>query len=115
MPRRTIYKIVDKGAWEAAKAEGVYRGAPVDRADGFMHFSASDQVMETVRKHFREQEGLLLVAVRCEALGDALRWEKSRGNALFPHLYADLPTDAVAWVKPLPLSPAGHIFPELDA
>ncbi|WP_018700876.1 DUF952 domain-containing protein [Amorphus coralli] len=111
----TVYKIVEKDAWAAAEAEGVYRGAPVDHADGFIHFSAADQVMETAGKHFAGQDGLLLVAVPAAALGADLKWEPSRGGALFPHLYADLPVSAVAWVKPLPLSPAGHVFPELDA
>jgi len=115
MRAQTVYKIVDRESWDAAKAEGVYRGAPVDLADGFIHLSARNQVMDTARKHFRGMRGLLLVAIRSERLGDDLKWEKSRGNELFPHLYADLPTDAAAWVKPLPLSPAGHIFPELDA
>ncbi|MGX1307793.1 uncharacterized protein (DUF952 family) [Amorphus suaedae] len=115
MRPQTVYKIVDRESWEAATAEGVYRGAPVDLADGFIHLSARGQVMETARKHFRGMRGLLLVAIRSDSLGDALKWEKSRGNELFPHLYADLPTGAAVWVKPLPLSPAGHIFPELDA
>jgi len=115
MRPQTVYKIVDRDSWDAARAEGVYRGAPVDLADGFIHLSARNQVMETARRHFREMEGLLLVAFRSESLGADLKWEKSRGGDLFPHLYADLPTDAAVWVKPLPLSPAGHIFPELDA
>lgn len=115
MRPQTVYKIVDRESWDAATAEGVYRGAPVDHADGFIHLSARNQVMETARKHFRGMRGLLLVAIRSEALGADLKWEKSRDGALFPHLYADLPTSAAAWVKPLPLSPAGHIFPELDA
>ena len=90
MRAQTVYKIVDRESWDAAKAEGVYRGAPVDLADGFIHLSARNQVMDTARKHFRGMRGLLLVAIRSERLGDDLKWEKSRGNELFPHLYADL-------------------------
>lgn len=115
MRAKTVYKIVDSPSWEAALREGVYRGAPIDHADGFIHLSARHQVMETARRHFAEQEGLLLVAVSVDALGDRLKWEPSRGGDLFPHLYGDLPVAAVTWTKKLPLSPAGHIFPELDA
>ncbi|MDQ0313790.1 DUF952 domain-containing protein [Amorphus orientalis] len=113
MHASTVYKIVDKDAWRTATAEGVYHGAPVDLADGFIHFSAAHQVEETASKHFRDQDGLLLVAVPTEALGEALKWEPSRGGDLFPHLYGDLPVDAAAWVRPLPLTPTGHRFPDL--
>lgn len=92
---------------------GHFAGAPVDLADGFIHFSTGLQVRETAAKHFAGQADLLLVAVDPAKLGDALRWEPSRGGALFPHLYAPLPLDAVQWVKPLPLGADGvHLFPE---
>lgn len=82
-----IYKIVPCALWEDALREGVFAGAPVDLADGFIHFSSADQVQETCDKHFAGQRNLLLVAIEEEKLGDALKWEVSRGGALFPHYY----------------------------
>jgi len=99
-----IFKIESLDAWQAAQAEGVYEGAPVDHADGFIHFSAADQVASTLEKHFAGRDGLLLIAVNAEALGDDLRWEVSRGGALFPHLYAPLSIQAVVDVRPIPPS-----------
>ena len=113
MPQ-TLYKIVPEDLWQAARQTGIFDGAPVDRADGFIHFSTADQVRETAARHFAGQQGLLLVAIEGDRLGEALRFEVSRGGALFPHLYAPLPLSAVLWEKPLPLSATGdHIFPEL--
>jgi uncharacterized protein (DUF952 family) len=112
---RTIYKICDAAAWRAAERAGEFAGAPVDLADGYIHFSTADQVAETAAKHFAGQHNLVLVAVAADALGAALKWEPSRGGALFPHLYGKLPFNAVRWVKPLPLSADGrHVFPTLD-
>ena len=109
-----IYKITPRSPWASAQAEGVFKGAPVDLADGFIHFSTMDQVQETADKHFTGQVDLLLAAFDAEALGEALRWEPSRGGQLFPHLYAPLPTGAAAWVKPIPLGADGkHDFSEL--
>jgi uncharacterized protein (DUF952 family) len=110
-----IYKIVPASLWQLAESAGGFTGAPVDVADGFIHFSTAVQVEETAARHFAGQDGLLLVAVSTEALGDALRWEPSRGGALFPHLYGPLPLTAVAWVRPLPVGPGGrHQFPPLE-
>jgi len=110
-----IYKISPAGLWAAAEAAGRFTGAPVDVADGYIHFSTADQARETAAKHFAGQEGLKLVAVETEALGPALRWEPSRGGALFPHLYAPLELSAVRWVRDLPLGPDGaHHFPPLE-
>ena len=89
---KRIYKICPRAQWEAAVARGVYRGSEVDRNDGFIHFSSEEQVGETLRKHFAGQRDLVLVGVDPRDLGAALRFEVSRGGALFPHLYADLPT-----------------------
>lgn len=112
----TIYKIVPASLWQEAKRSGRFDGAPVDRADGFIHFSTADQVAETAARHFEGQEGLLLVAVDGDALGEELVYEPSRGDALFPHLYAPLFLSAVVWEKTLPLGADGrHVFPELDA
>lgn len=108
-----VFKIAGREEWAAAEAAGVYTGAPVDVADGFIHFSAAHQVAETAAKHFAGRDDLLLVAVDADALGDALRWEVSRGGDRFPHLYGPLPLDAVLWVKALPLAAEGaHVFPE---
>jgi uncharacterized protein (DUF952 family) len=112
----TIYKICASALWREAESAGLFRGAAVDARDGFIHFSTAAQVRETAAKHFAGTADLLLIAVDSEALGDALRWEVSRGGDLFPHLYGNLPLTAVLWVKPLPLgSDRRHIFPELAA
>ncbi|WP_067339524.1 DUF952 domain-containing protein [Stappia indica] len=108
-----IYKISPGKDWQQAEARGRFSGAPVDLADGFIHFSAADQVRETAAKHFAGQEGLVLVAIEAEALGEELKWEPSRGGALFPHLYGELDMSAVRWVRELPLGADGaHRFPE---
>ncbi len=108
-----VWKILSKPVWATARAEGLFRGAPVDLADGFIHFSTATQVRETALRHFSGLADLLLVGFEADALGAALRWEPSRGGALFPHLYAPLdPTLAVA-VHDLPLGGDGrHRFPE---
>lgn len=85
-----IYKILSRAEWDAAKTVGRFEGSAVDLADGFIHLSAADQAQETAAKWFRGQPQLVLLAVGVEALGDDLRWEASRGGALFPHLYRPL-------------------------
>ena len=110
-----IYKICPTGLWLQAERAGVFMGAPVDLADGFIHFSTAAQVSETAAKHFSGQADLLLIAVNPDALGAALRYEPSRGGDLFPHLYGPLPLSAVRWVKPLAVDSAGrHVFPQLS-
>ena len=109
-----IYKICPRPLWQEADRARVFDGAPIDRADGYIHFSTAAQVRETAAKHFAGQTDLLLVAVDAAALGPALKWEPSRGGALFPHLYGTLELDAVRWVEELPLGRDGHVFPELD-
>ena len=109
---KTIYKIVPRELWQTARQAGVFRGAAIDLKDGYIHFSTGSQAVETARLHFAGQADLLLVAVDATAFGDALKWEPSRGGDLFPHLFADLPLDAVLWEKPLPLGADGaHAFP----
>ena len=111
-----IYKIVATSEWRAAEAAGVFHGAAIDLADGYIHFSTAEQARETAAKHFADQADLLLVAVDAARLGDALKWEASRGGALFPHLYAPLSLDAVTGVAPLPLAADGvHDFTGLLA
>ena len=109
---RTLYKILAAADWAEAEARGRYDGSAVDRRDGYIHFSTAAQVAETARRHFAGRDDLLLLAVDAGALGDALRWEPSRGGDLFPHLYVPLPMSAVRSVEPLPLGPDGHhVFP----
>lgn len=111
-----IFKIVPKTMWQEAEAAGVFAGAPVDLADGYIHFSTAEQARETAAKHFSGQDDLLLAAFESSGFGDALKWEPSRGGALFPHLYSDLKTADALWVKALPLSEDGaHVFPEMSA
>ncbi len=107
-----IYKIFRRPEWDALVAEGETAGAPVDLADGYIHFSTAQQVMATAAKHFATESDLVLVAVEADALGPALKWEASRGGALFPHLYRPLRLSEVVWDKSLPLGASGHIFPE---
>lgn len=107
-----IYKIFRAAEWADLDRDGQTIGAPVDRADGFIHFSTAAQAAETARRHFAGADGLILAALDPVRLGPDLRWEPSRGGALFPHLYRVLRRDDVLWALPLPLGPGGHIFPE---
>ena len=111
----TIYKIAPSNLWREAERAGAFTGAPVDLADGFIHFSTADQVKETAARHFAGQRDLVLVAVDADALGTALRHEPSRGGALFPHLYGTLPLPPCAGSSRCRRGPDGHVFPELDA
>jgi uncharacterized protein (DUF952 family) len=111
----TVYKICETSSWREAEREGVFRGSEVDRRDGFIHFSTAAQVAETAAKHFAGQPDLVLVSVNTSKLGDHLKWEPSRGGALFPHLYGHLDLAAVTRVDPLPLRPDGrHAFTPLE-
>lgn len=112
---QTIYHMCRRDEWEAAQAAGAYAGSSQDAADGFIHFSAASQVVASAAKHRSGQSGLVLLAVDPRCLGEALRWEPSRGGQLFPHLYATLPIIAVKWVKDVPLDADGsHVFPQLE-
>jgi uncharacterized protein (DUF952 family) len=109
-----IYKICPELLWQEAEKAGIFAGAPIDIQDGYLHFSTGQQVRETAARHFARGGDLLLIAVDASLLGEALRYEPSRGGDLFPHLYASLPLSAVLWVKPLPLGADGHhVFPDL--
>jgi uncharacterized protein (DUF952 family) len=111
-----VYKIAPEALWRQAERNGRFTGAPIDITDGFIHFSTAAQARETAAKHFSGQAGLLLIAVDAAKLGEALKYEVSRGGALFPHLYAPLDLGAVLWARPLPLGADGlHRFPELEA
>ncbi len=91
---RVAYKLVDAGEWQAARAVGAYEGSAVDRADGYIHMSTAAQLAETARRHYAGRDGLVLVEVTLDELGEALRWEASRGGDLFPHHYGPLPLSA---------------------
>ena len=110
----TIYKICGTCEWRVAELAGVFRGTSADERDGFIHFSTAAQVGETAARHFAGAAELTLVAIDADRLAEALRWERSRGGELFPHLYGPLPLSAVLWAKPLDLDSQGrHVFPEL--
>ena len=110
-----IYKICPAALWREAERHGVFRGSPVDRQDGFIHFSSAEQAPETAAKHFAGERNLVLLRVDAARLGNRLKWEPSRGGALFPHLYGGLEVAAVIRVDPLPLAADGHHkFPPLD-
>ncbi|MGR3435153.1 MAG: DUF952 domain-containing protein [Shimia sp.] len=111
-----IYKVLRQPEWDALRGAGSTDGAPVDLADGFIHFSTADQLAETVAKHFAHEDDLVLVAVPAAKLGNDLKWEASRGGAMFPHLYRRLSMDDVAWDAPMPINGGGmHDIPEAVA
>lgn len=109
-----IYKILRDDEWAALERDGRTDGAPIDVRDGFVHLSAGGQVAETARRHFADVDGLRLLAIDADGLGDDLVWEPSRGGALFPHLYRELRAADVRWSRPLPLVDGAHAFPALD-
>jgi uncharacterized protein (DUF952 family) len=111
-----IYKICPASAWREAERQGVYRGSADDLRDGFIHFSTATQVAETARKHFFGEKALFLVEVDADALGNALRWERSRNDELFPHLYGELDLGAVIGVHDIHTRSDGyHDIPELTS
>ena len=97
----TAYKVLTADQMAVLEQEGVFAGAPVDLADGYIHLSTAAQLAETVDKHFAGQSELHIAAVDLEAMGEAVKWEESRGGQLFPHLYADLPLAAVIAYGPM--------------
>lgn len=110
----TIYKICPAPLWREAEAAGVFRGAEIDLADGYIHFSAAGQLAETAALHFVGVDDLLLVAVDADKLGTALRYEPARSGDRFPHLYGNLDLGAVLWARPMPFGPDGrHRLPDL--
>lgn len=113
MTKKLIYKIATRTQWETAEKSGVFEGAPIDLADGYIHFSTAETVRETAAKHFAGQQDLLLINVSSSLIADKLVYEPSRGGALFPHLYGDLPLSAVIGAVDLPLGADGrHRFPD---
>jgi uncharacterized protein (DUF952 family) len=107
-----IYKIFRDNEWAELRDSGETAGAPIDLADGFIHFSTARQVHETADKYFADVPDLWLAAFDEEELGEALKWEPSRGGALFPHLFRNLKLSEMTWCVPLPVSGKGHDFPD---
>ncbi|HEX2448021.1 MAG TPA: DUF952 domain-containing protein [Methyloceanibacter sp.] len=106
-----VYKVLSRTAFEEASRKGHFAGSADDLRDGFIHLSASHQLAGTLAAHFAGQDGLVLLALDADRL--ALKWEVSRGGALFPHLYAPLDLTAILWAEPLTLGADGrHILPE---
>lgn len=103
-----IYKVLRSQEWSQLRSAGQTHGAPVDRADGFVHFSTAAQLGETLRRHFADEGDLVLLACDATGLGDALRWEPSRGGDLFPHLYRALTLEDVVWSQPVLHTAQGH-------
>ncbi|MDE0797664.1 MAG: DUF952 domain-containing protein [Alphaproteobacteria bacterium] len=115
MTEKYIYKICAKAEWDSAVAAGVYNGSRIDEKSGFIHFSTAEQAVETASKHFFGIHGLVLIKIDSESLGDALKWEKSRNDALFPHLYGPLQPGNAEWAADLPIGDDGtHVFPPTD-
>ncbi len=112
---QVVYKIMTTAQWADFESKRVFTGALIDVTDGYIHLSNESQMHETAAKHFAGQSDLVLVAVAAPRLGKALKYEISRGNELFPHLYRPMTTEDVIWARPLPLDATGsHRFPELD-
>ncbi len=109
--RMMIFKIFRSDKWAELRAKGTTAGAPIDVTDGYVHFSTAAQAAETAAKHFAGMDGLMLLAVETDRLGDDLKWEISRGDQPFPHLYRDLRLEDVVWAQPLPLDGGAHQFP----
>ncbi len=107
-----IYKILRAPEWAEFQVMGVTHGVPVDISDGFIHFSTAAQLGGTARRHFGGNTDLMLVCVEANRLGSGLVWEVSRGNALFPHLYAPLQLSDIVWARPVLTGPDGHVMPE---
>ena len=108
-----IYKVLRAGEWAHLAANGTTRGAPVDVADGYVHFSTAEQLAETLRRHFAGETGVVVLAVDAEVVAPALRWEPSRGRALFPHLYRSLALADVLWMRVLADGADGPQPPDL--
>jgi len=104
-----LYKVLSQSEWSEAERDGVFRGSQVDRRDGYIHLSSAKQVERTIAVWFADRDDLMLAAIDDGRLSDALKWEPSRGGALFPHYYGPLPVERVAWAKPFSSQDADDI------
>jgi len=109
MPDRIVYKVLSVAELRQMQRDGVFHGSPADIADGYIHLSCRSELAATVDKYFRGVDGLMLAAVDLSRLGDAVRWEPSRGGQLFPHIYGRLPVEAVVSVTTLERTPDGAV------
>jgi uncharacterized protein (DUF952 family) len=109
MPEPIAYKIMSSTELERMQRDGLFRGSPADITDGYIHLSCGSQLAATLDKHFSGISGLVLVEVDLSRLGDAVRWEPSRGGQLFPHIHGVLPMDAVVSAVPLQRAPDGAV------
>ena len=101
--RETVFKVLTADQWAQFQADGIFHGAPIDVADGYIHMSTADQLEETISKYFAGEPGLVVAGICLSGFGDALKWEASRGGALFPHLYEPIPRAAVVSIEIRPL------------
>jgi uncharacterized protein (DUF952 family) len=107
----TAFKVLTGDQMATLEKDGSFAGAPVDLADGYVHLSTLDQLTETIDKHFAGQDDLHVAEVDLAALGDAVKWEPSRGGQLFPHVYGPLTLDVVIAYGPLHRDEAGKVQP----
>jgi uncharacterized protein (DUF952 family) len=103
-----IYKILTAEQLAAVESGGLMQ-APIDVADGYVHFSTSKQVQETLAKWFRGQTSLVLASVNGGDFGPDLRWETSRGGDYFPHVYAEVRQHHIASLWPLDIVDADGV------
>lgn len=104
-----VYKVADRAVYDASVAAGTFVGQPIDKADGYIHFSSAEQLSETIRLCFAGLSGQVLFQVPTAPFGEAMKWEASRGGALFPHLYAELPMSAVGEVAHIDIAADGSV------
>ncbi|MEM7499327.1 MAG: DUF952 domain-containing protein [Pseudomonadota bacterium] len=108
-----VFKLLTAEEAASLAADGRFEGSPADLADGFVHLSTAEQVPGTAHRHFAGRGPLTLLALEAGPLGEALRWERSRGGALFPHLYRPLEAADIAWQEPY--APADGTWPVPEA
>lgn len=104
-----VYKIVSRAAFEGARKNAMFPVMPIDLKDGYVHLSTAAQLAETLNLHFAGQGNLVVFAVRCADLGEGLRWEPSRGGALFPHAYGTIASGLVGQSAPVTVPAAGGV------
>ena len=95
MQNARIYKVLRPQEWAEAQARGFFAGSADDVRDGFIHFSTAEQLEGTIERHFAGAADIVVLEIDGARLAEDLKWEPSRGGALFPHLYGDLPLSAV--------------------